>query len=449
MQRQLVNTRILLLTLFLLSMHNMFSQDQTLQKTNNHTVKKGRLYGDFAISPLTLSIGVDKNSLNQNVTYYTTNNIASLNLEYFVLDRFSVFGFAALQHKYGNENIDTSRIGVEISYLSKYNYQFGFGMAYYPRFLGFLNSKKSPIGYEAGILCNFNRSYTRGGFVNSTNVYSHNNGSLNLGYVMHFYLKDSNGLPTSRFRLQLVRSFPVYYIKSLHSVKIASQYSIFRFEENMLTTIGFKYLLNNKNETLGVRTRQSVLDDYYSKNSIHISASARTKSEYYLLNNESIFNLIFNLEGEYFLKKRLSINAGYIGSRPLSNSEINPLYNENKFNCFFSFYPKIIGGVNKISFSTSLGLSYLNVKSWLRSDLTDLDNNFGFNTLQLIGAYSVNYKPLKIFKRENNHFSIQFRTMGAIKTFNSLTKFREGDKPFEVFGSGLSRGMLVRLVYKL
>jgi len=427
-----------------------YSEDTSIQNYSHLALKKGTFYAGLGLTPQNASI-----YLEINETRFGINNSASINVEYFLANRLSILGYAALTHYYSTSKIDTTFSQTERRKFSSFNPLLGIGVAYYPKFFQ-INPKHSSILYNIGLFGVFNRSYVKGGFINSTNKIEISDASVNGGFILQFYPKNRFHLPTSRFSGQLIFSFPTYYINRLESgFDINKPPNKTRLEYSNFITFGIKYQLSplakQVNKEIPEKFRITTFDQLYKEKSIHAGLGLNWRPMYYENNTSSttINYMVINTDLEYFIKRRLSVNLGYIGLRSSNPTDLFDIQSSDRLSAFFSVYPKFMRGLNRFSFSSSLGLSYFNGKVELLSNPNDLKNNFAFKTMQVFGAYTFIYKPLRLFKQDNHNFSLQFRSMGSVYTFQNLTKFREGDEKFEPFGSGIARGLLIRAVYKL
>jgi len=427
-----------------------YSEDTSIQNFSHFAFKKGTCYSGFGFLPQNTSIHIDVNE-----THFGINNSASINVEYFLANRLSVLGYAALTHYYSTSKIDTTFSQTERRKLSSFNPLLGIGVAYYPKFFQ-INPKHSSILYNIGVFGVFNRSYVKGGFINSTNKIDISDASVNAGFIVQFYPKNRFHLPTSRFSGQLIYSIPTYYINRLESgFDINKPPYNPRFANSNFLTFGIKYQLSplakQVNKEIPEKFRITTFDQLYKEKSIHAGLGFNRRPVYYENNTSSttINYMVINTDLEYFIKRRLSVNLGYIGLRSSNPTDVFDIQSSDRLSAFISVYPKFMRGLNRFSFSTSLGLSYFNGKVELLSEPNDLEYNFAFKTMQVFGAYTFIYKPLRLFKKVNHNFSLQLRSMGSVYTFQNLTKFREGDEKFEPFGSGIARGLLIRAVYKL
>jgi hypothetical protein len=447
--RQLI-VKICLLWVALIIQITSFSKDTTLQNLSHLTLKKGTQYAGIGLLPQSFGINYigDK-------TFYTFNNSASLNVESFIVNRFSIIGYISLNQFYSSYYFDSSASLTERGRFSSLNPLLGIGAAYYPKFFQ-ISPKRSSIHYNIGVFSVFNRSYVKGGFVNSTNKRDISDASINAGLIVQFYPKNRYHLPTERFSGQIIFNLPTYYIDKLKKgyLPLHSPPKI-RYEHSSFFTLGIKYQLSplpkQVNKEIPEKFRTSVFDQLYKEKSLHTSFGFDWRPVLYENNtlSKSINYMLINTDMEYFIKRRFSANLGYLRLRPSNPSALFDIQSSDRLSAFFTVYPKLMRGLNRFSFSASLGLSYFTSKVELLSEPNDLEGNFHFKTMQVFGAYSVNYKPMRILGRENHNFSLQFRTLGSLYTFQNLTKFREGDEAFKINGSGFSRGLLIRAVYKL
>jgi len=423
-----------------------YSEDTSIQNYSNLAFKKGTYYAGFGFSP---------RAFLSNGKNHIIVSGAVLDFEYFMSNRFSLIGLLATNHIYSNSYYDTSVSRTETAIFSSFNPLFGAGAVYYPKIFQ-IDPKHSSILYNIGVFGVFNRSFMKGGFMNSTNRLDYSDASINLGLIVQFYPKNIYHLTTNRLSGQIILNEPVYYFhklsngqKSLHP--IVTLRSIY----NGYLAFGIKYQLSplakQVNKEIPEKFRITTFDQLYKEKSIHAGLGFNWRPVYYENNTSSttINYMVINTDLEYFIKRRLSVNLGYIGLRSSNPTDIFDIQSSDRLSAFFSVYPKFMRGLNRFSFSTSLGLSYFNSKVELLSEPNDLENNFAFKTMQVFGAYTFIYKPLRLFKQDNHNFSLQFRSMGSVYTFQNLTKFREGDQKFEPTGSGIARGLLIRAVYKL
>jgi hypothetical protein len=427
-----------------------YSKDTSIHNLSHLALKKGTYY--LGIGSLPQSFGI--NNIDEK-TFYTFNNSTSLNLETFISNRLSILGYVSLNYFYTSFYFDSSVSLSERRKFSSVNPLFGIGAAYYPKFIQ-INPKHSSILYNIGIFSVFNRSYVMGGFINSTNRRDISDASINAGLIVQFYPKNRYHLPSGKVSGQIILNLPTYYINSLEKgyMPLLKPPKI-RLEHSSFITVGIKYQLSplakQVNKEIPDKFRISAFDQLYKEKAIHTSFGFDWRPVYYVNNtlSTSINYLVLNTDMEYFIKRRLSVNLGYIGLKPTNPSEFFNVESSDRLSAFFSVYPKFMHGLNRFSFSASLGLSYFSGKVELLSEPNNLENNFAFKTMQVFGAYTFNYKPMSLFGQENHKLSLQFRTLGSVYTFQNLTKFRAGDEKFDINGAGFARGLLIRAVYKI
>lgn len=171
--------------------------------------------------------------------------------------------------------------------------------------------------------------------------------------------------------------------------------------------------------------------------------------DYSNLNNGKGTLLITNFDAEYFIAKRISIGLGHIGARTTKGTDDFIHISDDKYNSYIAFYPKLMRGIKRFSVSTNIGLSYVTTNGFQPSNPLDVENNWKFRLFQVSGSYTFIYKPIRVFKKENDRFSLQVRTFGAIYSLNNTARFWNNTEPFEVFGSGASSGLIIRLVSKI
>jgi len=422
-----------------------YSEDSTKQNYSHLTVKNGTYY---------TSIGIGPRSILSNGKEHIIFSSAAVSVEYFILNRLSILGHIATNHHYSNSNYDTSISSSKTALFSSFNPLFSIGAAYYPEFFQ-ISPKRSSIHYNIGVFSVFNRSYVKGGFVNSTNKRDISDASINAGFIVQFYPKNIYHLTTGRLSGQIIFNTPIYYLNHFYQGFKPNHPIVPRYVYNSFLTLGIKYQLSplpkQVNKEIPEKFRTSVFDQLYKEKSLHTSFGFDWRPVLYENNtlSKSINYMLINTDMEYFIKRRFSANLGYLRLRPSNPSALFDIQSSDRLSAFFTVYPKLMRGLNRFSISASLGLSYFTSKVELLSEPNDLEGNFHFKTMQVFGAYSVNYKPMRILGRENHNFSLQFRTLGSLYTFQNLTKFREGDEAFKINGSGFSRGLLIRAVYKL
>jgi hypothetical protein len=228
-----------------------------------------------------------------------------------------------------------------------------------------------------------------------------------------------------------------------------------RTNASRFATIGIRYNLNPDKAAIVKEFDPRFLNNpefnkFYSKKSIHLGFGAKPIAlDYHEVNEGKGSLLISNFDAEYFIANRISVGLGHIGARTTKGTDDFIHVSDDKYHSYLAFYPKLMRGIKRFSISANVGLSYVTASGYQPSNPTDIENNWKFGLFQVSGGYTFIYKPMKLFKKDNERFSLQFRTSGALYSLNKTAKFWNSSDPFEVFGSGASRGLIVRLVTKI